>query len=192
RSHCNLAPLPVAQVKKSDAASFETLPTLEIIVAPAFVQSRFQKLKERKFLSVHFYPFQKPNILVTDPEQTIEIFIKAFPEMRFGAIIGERVERMVYPPALYKAISQILRRKNISYFEIINDAADTQGIDYILKAGFVPSAYFPSLKRSGEARRDYVVFGKCYEKFIMESTLTNPHLNYLSEYEKCEKSANCS
>jgi hypothetical protein len=65
--------------------------------------------------------------------------------------------------ALFRAVADLFHRRGISYVEAINDAADTAGIDAILKAGYLPNAYVPCLKNHGGQRRDYVVFGSAIE-----------------------------
>jgi hypothetical protein len=91
----------------------------------------------------------------------------------------------VDPVSLYKAASEILRLKRAAYIEVINDAADTLGIDSILKSGFAPCAYFPALKKHGSKRRDFIVFGKEFEKRSSPGSGDNHVLlEYLAEYRK--------
>jgi len=168
------------------------LPQLEIIPAPSFVAHRFAKLKERQALSVHFYPFHEPNVLITDPAQRIEIFIKMVPEERFAAILGERLDVYVNPVELYRKIAVLLNQHGITYLEVINDAGDLAGTQAILDAGFLPCAYFPSFKRLGDSRWDYVVFSCSFEKPlpVAEADAVHIHplyLDYLKEYRRQEQ-----
>ena len=135
----------------------------------------------------NFYPFYKPNCLIMDPNQDIEIFVKLNPERKFAAIIGEHLNITVRPVELYLAVQQLLKQESISYIEIINDAADTFGIECILKAGFTPCAYFPAFKKQGDSRRDYVIFGKSFEYLCRPDLNEHPaYKDFYQEYIKIE------
>ena len=58
RRQCGLNQLMVWEGEAAGAVTeYEALPALEIILAPNFVMNRFERLKERRTLSAHFYPF---------------------------------------------------------------------------------------------------------------------------------------
>ena len=182
---CSLEKLPAAASEFHEELSRCPLPVLETIDAKNFILKRFNDLKTRGLGTVNFYPFQEPNLLITDPGQEIEIFIKMIPEIKFAAIISEHLNLRVDPAGLYRHISGILRSKGATYIEVINDAADALGIDYVLKAGFAPCAFFPALKRHGSRRRDFLIFGKGFEKKCYSRANINAvFLEYLDEYQK--------
>lgn len=185
RKECGLGELPVAPpAAPAGGQDDKALPVLEALQAPGFVARRFDMLKERKFIPVNFYPFQRPNILITSPDQGIEIFVKAVQEPRFAAIVAEKLDAVVDPVRLYKAVARILRGLNISYIEIINDAADAAGIECILNAGYLPCAYFPCFKRQENTRRDYVIFSKSFETNFQPFPVDarESYKQYLKEY----------
>jgi len=179
--HCSLPPMPTAEPDVPDT-EYEPLPPLETIDAPRFVASRFARLKERRSLAGGFYPFQEPNALVTDPQQTIEVFVRFLPEHRFAAVIGECVERPVSPVQLYTAVSTLLREAGASYVEVIADAADAVGVEYLLRAGFIACAYVPCLKRYGARRRDFVVLGKPYERLVRPHDVADDYGEFFDTY----------
>ena len=192
RSQCLLPPLPIlgTEAEKGAAPIAEKWkssqsPQLELILAPRLVAHRFARLKERRSLSTSFYPFQSPNVLITDPAQRVEIFVRLAPDAHFAAIIGERLDLAVNPAALYTDVSGLLKARGVSYIEIINDATDAQGIQSILNAGYLPCAYFPSFHNSGDVRRDYVVFARFFERLPPMGSLggkRNPvYGDYLNE-----------
>lgn len=190
QKECSLPDLEPARVQHMDPDLIEPLPLLEVINAPHFVAHRFSKLKERKFIAINFYPFQEPNTLVTDPEQSIEIFIKIIPELGFAAVIGEHVRLGIDPAELYSTVSQILKNHGVHYIEVINDAADTSGIECILRSGFSPTAYFPCLKKHRNSRRDYVIFGKSFDTYCEPEASVEPiFMRYLEAYRKLSPSA---
>ena len=185
RKQTNLPALPKFE-SSYPTQRFHDLPELEIINAPGFVKHRFERLKERKSISVHFYPFQEPNVLITGPQQKIEIFVKYIPEMKFAAVIGERLDVAVDPTRLYDEISLLLREINVSYIETINDAGDVLGIDAIIRAGYLPSCYIPCFKKQGNQRRDYVVLSRSFERLFGAKhsvDSVNPlYLDFLAQY----------
>lgn len=193
RRQCELAPLEPYGAPERAKFDGEPVPPLEILVAPRFVSDRFETLREKKSVAIHFYPFQEPNALITGLQQKVEIFVKIIPEMRFAAIIGERLEIPVDPTDLYKQVSLLLNRQNISYIEMINDAGDAPGIDCLSRAGFLPVAYFPCFKRQGERRRDYVILSRSFERLFSQGPVAgdvNPlYLEYLTQYYRLEEQA---
>jgi hypothetical protein len=191
RRECDLPPLEVAKVPNFGSMSFEKLPTLELIYAPNYVARKFALLEERKSLAVHFYPFSRPNTMITDAEGRVEIYLKMFPEERQATIIGERLDLAVNPTQLYSQVSSMLFEKNIVYIEVINDAADHWGIECISRAGFLPCAYFPCLKNQWEGRRDYVVMSRAFERLTLVEgnaplEVNQTYLDYVKEYIKLE------
>ncbi|MBI3535820.1 MAG: hypothetical protein HY072_10100 [Deltaproteobacteria bacterium] len=189
KSECALTPLPEAMLSNNSSIK-ETisLPALELIQAPLFIGKRFQLLKQNQALGMNFYPFQTPDAVITDDVQNIEIFIKFQTSIRFAMIVGEHLRIRVDPTLLYTQVLKMLREKNISYVEIINDAADTVGNDCFYKAGFTPCGYFPALKLQGNQRRDYVVFGRCSEYQMRPSLdLPSTYLAFFKQYYRLER-----
>jgi len=163
-------------------------PVLELIQARNFVARRFQKLKERKMLSVNFYPFTEPNALVTDPDQRAEVFVNIIREINFATVIGEHVSLLVDPVALCGAIAEILHDNGVTYIEFINDAADAAGLECILRAGYLPCAYFPALKKHAGRRRDFVIFARSWEPLLpSQGKAGGLYAEFLEEYRKLLK-----
>lgn len=176
---CELSPLPIASLqpagKSTTSFSILEVQELELITAVGFVRNRFLKLKESRTIDT-FYPFQIPNIILCDENEDVQIFVRLDPANRFASIIGEHVKKSLDPVRLYSMVREKLKSVGASYTEVINDAGDSEGNSVFLKAGFTPCAYFPCLKRHGETRRDYVVFGHSSEYVY------RPHLNTLPIY----------
>lgn len=136
---------------------------LETLNAPNLVAKRFENLKRKHKQVTDFYPFTQPNLLICDADEDVQIFARVTASNRFAAIVAEDLMRPVNPVQLYQSTIEVLRSLNVSYVEIINDAADTIGNQWILDASFVPCGYIPAFKRQNEMRRDYVVFCKSFE-----------------------------
>ena len=183
RTQLGFADLPRADASCLLPDTAPALPPLEVIQAPLFAAEQFRQLRERRKLSVNFYPFQAPNVLVASPDQAIQVFAAVPPELHFAAIIGEHLKTSVNPVALYRAVSTLLRQTGAAYIEVINDACDTLGIECILRAGFSPCGYFPALKSTADARRDFVVFARSLEPVnAAHAAMPDPFAGYLKEF----------
>jgi hypothetical protein len=100
---------------------------------------------------------------------------------------GEHLALPVNPVKLYEKTLHILLEQGISYIEIINDAADTFGIECIMQAGFTPCAYLPAFKLQGSTRRDYVIFGKSFEYLCRPDLNAHPaYIDFYREYFRIE------
>jgi hypothetical protein len=170
------------------SSEYEPLPPLELINAPLLVANKLKKLKANQSMSVNFFPFLNATDMIVDPDETIQIYVRIVSRIRFAAIIGEHIQKSVDPVKLYEQVLHLLRRNNISYIEVINDAGDVFGTECFLRAGFTPSAYMPAFKGLGEGRRDYVVLTKSFEYFCRPGGNTpKGYLDYFREYWKLER-----
>jgi hypothetical protein len=139
------------------------MPEMEAIFAPNFVRRRFDILKSNRSQLVNFYPFYYPNCVFTDPTGKVEVFLRVIEKSRFAAIIGEHIRIPVDPTQMFAAVFAMLKKRNINYIELINDAGDVAGTELIIKSGFTPCGYIPAFKKQGHRRRDYAIFGKSFE-----------------------------
>jgi hypothetical protein len=176
--------------QRPEVQSYLELPktNLEIVRAADLTNQKYEKLKTRRKQMTGFYPFHSPNIFLTDSKEETQIFVRVFEESRFAAVLAEDLLTPVNPVHLYQTIVQLLRKENLSYFEIINDAADTVGNQLIMQASFVPCCYIPAFKRQNEIRRDYVVFCRSFE-YICRPDLDNtykPFLDFFLEFFRIE------
>ncbi len=181
---CGLPALPTTKLVRSDA-NLSSVIELERIAASNFVAERFNKLRKSYTIDT-FYPFQIPNLILCDAKEDVEVFVRFAPENRFASIIGERVRDSVDPVVLYTKVANLLKVSGAAYIEVINDAGDTEGNEVFLQAGFTPCSYFPCLKRHGEKRRDYVVFGRSFEYQFQLKELPPLYAKYYRAYAKIE------
>lgn len=182
RRQCGLKALPKAAAPVRPQPQ-DGAPALELVEAPLLVAERFKRLRQRRNLSVNFYPFQSPNALLLSPDEKVEVFATVSRRHRFTTIIGEHLSASLDPVALYREVARILYESGVRYIEIINDAADTAGIDSIRRAGYSPCGYFPCLKNAGGLRRDYVVFAKSFEFFTYKPLPVHPlYTRFLQEF----------
>ncbi|MCX6118433.1 MAG: hypothetical protein NT027_12895 [Proteobacteria bacterium] len=177
------------KIEKHLSPIFCELPIMEAIYAPEFVKRRFELLKANRSQIVNFYPFYWPNCVVTDPTGKVEIFLRVIEKTRFAAIIGEHIRIPVDPVQMFHSVFTILRRRNINYVELINDAGDVEGSDAIIRSGFTPCGYIPAFKKQGERRRDYVIYGKAFEFFcrLDLDIIPKEYLEFYKQYLKQEQ-----
>jgi hypothetical protein len=166
-----LPDIEVAHLKES--MPFELLHNfkLEVINAPSFVLERFQKVKQEGKLDNSFFPFHTPNVLITSPDQSTEAFLFINEVDRHCVIIGINTDPTFQHNhlSLLKQIVDLLRSMNVRYIETIVRADKTNEIENVLKAKFIPCAYFPAFQLTtsdkGEVRHDFVVFSRSFEIF---------------------------
>ncbi|MBI4678624.1 MAG: hypothetical protein HY748_13685 [Elusimicrobia bacterium] len=186
---CGLPPAPktdaaASAAEKSLSAYPDVLPPLELIDAARFAAERFRRLKVRRGLSVNFYPFSEPNVVILSADEGVQVFASLQPELGFATLIGEHLRSSVHPVRLYREAVRLLEAKGAAYVEAINDAADAASIECILRAGFSPCGYFPCLKLSAARRRDFVVFAHSRARSIAHAAAHPLHLRFLAEYLK--------
>jgi len=183
RSQLNLAPLATASAARPPIDPDLKGAELETVNAPNLVAKRFENLKLKHKQVTDFYPFTQPNLLICDPCEEVQIFARVTASNRFAALVAEDLMCPVNPVQLYRSTIDVLRSMNVSYVEIINDAADSIGNQWILDASFVPCGYIPAFKRQNEMRRDYVVFCKSFEYVCRpDLNIPKPFLEFFRAY----------
>lgn len=158
-------------------------PHLEMITSEHFVKYRYEKLKNDKELQFAFFPFHEPNSLILSPDQSIEIFCYHSPGDAYSVIIGGKVDPNVSYSSLFNKIANLLRDHQARYVEMLVRADKPKIIDSILKAKFIPSAFFPAFQLHEGKRYDYVVMNKTFEIFDFQNIrLKGLNQKYLEEY----------
>ena len=161
---------PTPNIYHSDSAyDFEI-----IRGAPRFIQQRFSELKKRGRITMHFFPFHTPNLLLVTSDLSTEIYCHYSEADRHCVIIGYGGNRKIdnYTHFL-DSISFTLEDLGIRYLELLVGAYNPKTLREVLNARFLPSAYFPAMRiisrgdknpfyHPGE-RLDYIVFSKSFE-----------------------------
>jgi len=146
------------------------LPKLEIIDnAPEFVYNRFKELDKLDQLPIHFFPFHIPNMMIVSPDLKIEIFLFMSKTDKYCTIIDIKKQTEFNFTTILFEVSRLLREINVRYIEILARANKLRTLDNIMKANFVPCAYFPAYQLSEGERYDYVVLSKTYEIFDFQN-----------------------
>lgn len=145
--------------KKYDLLSKE----LEFIDAPNFVVHRKNDLIEKNEIDFAFFPFHTPTHLITNEDQTNEIFCYINKIDNYCVITGIKLDREVDLASILIKVSSLLRKKGVRYIELLVRANRLNIIDKFLQAKFIPSGYFPAFQLENNQRYDYVVFSKSFE-----------------------------
>lgn len=160
------------------------VPWLEIIDhAPMLVNRRYQTLKESAEIDLAFFPFHKPNLWITSPEQNIEVFCYVNEVDKHCVILGCKIDREVSFTSLFLTVSNLLRDRGIRYIELIIRANRMNILNKVLKAKFIPCGYLPAFQYEQGKRYDYVVFSRSFEILDFNNLeLTGENQKYLRNY----------
>ena len=184
RENVELPKMQEAQIwQKKDY--YGEVPKLEVISAPEFVRVRMQKLTQTNEIDLGFFPFHTPNVLITSPNQNIEVFAYVNEIDKHCVITGCKIDREVSFADLFLKVSNILRDMGIRYIEVILRANRLNIIDKIISAKFLPCGYVPAFQLEEEKRYDYVVFSRSFEILDFANLqLTGANKKYLGNYIK--------
>lgn len=161
------------------------VPVLEIINAREFVKYRFLNYTKDQCIDFAFYPFVVPNVLITSPDNKIELFLDINEVDQSCVVIGCKIDREVSLTDLFLEVCNMLRDKGVRYVEMIARAHRLNIIDKMIKAKFIPCAYLPGLQLAGDKRYDYVIFSRSFEILDFNNIeLTGINELYLKEYIK--------
>ena len=184
RKQLDLEPPVVTGAKGRYQGNRHMIPLLpmETITAPAFIKNRFRNLKCGGFLEHSYMPFHEPNLLFITPDQSTEVYISYNEEDKYSAIVGG-VTKEQSATVVLESVARKLNDIHMAYTELILDAYAPHLQRAAMDARYIPSAYFPSLKKSGGKRYDCVVFSRTFEVLDFRNVkLVSLYKNYLREY----------
>ena len=162
---------------------FTPPPSLEMIESSNFVHYRYKQLKQDHKLQFTFFPFHEPNVMILSPDQSVEIFCYHSQADGYSVITGGKVPDDIHYTQLFNSVANLLREKGARYVEALIRTDKPKVIDSILKAKFIPSAFFPAFQLSQGKRHDYVVMSKTFEIFDFQNIkLKGLNQKYLQEY----------
>jgi len=159
--------------------------SMEKIDAEKFVKHRFENLEQTKQLHAHFYPFHEPNILITSPCQSVELFLFLATSDKYCTIIGFKKPNEFDTVEILNQVAQILRNVGVRYVETIVRADKLKTLDRVLRSKFIPCAYFPAFQLHGDKRYDYVALSRTFEILDFSNlNLEGKNQQFLTEYFK--------
>jgi RimJ/RimL family protein N-acetyltransferase len=163
---------------------------LEVIDAKLFVRHRLQKLIDENDIDLSFFPFHRPSVLISTPDQKVEVFCYVNDVDKHCVIAGLKLDREVDLADLLLKTSSILRDRGVRYIELIVRANRLNIITKFLKAKYLPCGYFPAFQKEDDKRYDYVVFSRSFEILDFNNIELEGHnKEYLNEYIKAWEEA---
>ena len=182
QENTELPDMPVAQIwanKKYEGK----VDSLEVIDAKEFIKLRSTELHEKNEIDLAFFPFHTPNLLITNPNQSVQVFAYVNSVDKHCVITGCKIDKEVSFTELFLQVSNILRDRGIRYIEVIIRANRLNIIEKINKAKFIPCGYVPAFQLEGGKRYDYVVFSRSFEILdFVNLELTGPNAKFLGNY----------
>ncbi len=161
---------------------------LELVNSPRFVAYRYGFLKAEKKLEFEFFPFHQPNLVIMSPDQSIELFCHLSSSDGYCVVVGGHMPKNLDFSELFLKSNKLLRDAGARYIEVIVRADRPKIIQSILKAKFIPCAFFPSFQLIGEKRYDFIVLSRSFEIFDFQNVkLKGMNQVYLEEYYKAWK-----
>lgn len=165
---------------------------VEVVTAPRFVQHRFKMDKEQApDQDRWFFPFHVPNIVVSSPDQSVEVFAFISEADKHCVIIGIKdTDGRGFGPILEKTTKVLYDKMNARYLEFIIRADEIAKIDAALELHYIPSAYLPALQLDHDKRHDYVIFSRSFEMLDFRNIeLDGVNQQYLRQYFRTWKEA---
>ncbi|MFA6435041.1 MAG: GNAT family N-acetyltransferase [Elusimicrobiales bacterium] len=184
RRQLNLDEPVVTEVKSLYQENRQMIPPLplETITASAFIKNRFKNLKSNSFFEHSYMPFHEPNLLFIAPDQSTEVYLNYSQKDKYSVVMGG-VTREKSSTVVLESIARKLNEMNMSYIEILLDAYTPQLQREALDARYIPSGYFPCIKRSANKRYDCIVFSRTFEVLDFRNVkLLSLYKNFLREY----------
>jgi len=184
RKQIKLEEASVTEVKSLYQENRQAVPPLpmETITAPSFIKDRFKHLKSNSFFEHSYMPFHEPNLLFITPDQSTEVYLNYNQKDKYSVVVGG-VTKEKSATVVLESIARKLNEMNMAYIELILDAYTPQLQREAMDARYIPSAYFPCVKRSGGKRYDCVVFSRTFQVLDFRNVkLISLYKNFLREY----------
>lgn len=156
---------------------------LETITAPGFIKNRYKKMKSDGFLSHVYMPFHEPNMIFISPDQSTEVYVQSNKD-NYCVVIGGFTKEPSFTVVL-ESLAQKLNEMRMSYIEVIMDAYAPQLQREAMDARFIPSGYYPCMKKVGGRQYDCIVFSRTFEILDFRNVrILSLYKNFLREYLK--------
>ena len=183
RTECTLPRLEPADESDLAMDPFPEGIKLELISAEKFARHRFEEQRDRELLHAHFYPFHSPNMVISSPCQTVEIFVYKAEIDGHCVIMGVKKPRAHDFTDILEQCVRLLNAIGVRYVEILVRADKAKTIQRVLSARFLPCAYFPAFQLYNNQRYDFVVLSRTFEILDFKHLkLAGKNRVYLAEY----------
>ncbi len=173
-----------------DSPSKELIPAgdLEVVKSEKFVSYRYDLLKSEKLLKFEFFPFHRPNLMILSPDQSIEVFCYFSEVDGYCVVVGGKMPSNQDYGHLFLETNRLLRGVGARYIEVIVRSDRPKILESVMRAKFIPCAFFPAFQLIGDKRYDFAVFSRSFEIFDFQNVkLKGMNQVYLEEYFKAWK-----
>ncbi|OGS59915.1 MAG: hypothetical protein A3J79_04170 [Elusimicrobia bacterium RIFOXYB2_FULL_62_6] len=156
---------------------------LETITAPGFIKNRYKRVKNEGFFAHIYMPFHEPNMIFITPDQSTEVYLQSNKD-NYCVVIGG-FTREPSAAVVLESVAQKLNEMRMSYIEVILDAYSPQLQREAMDARFIPSGYYPCMKKAGGRQHDCIVFSRTFEILDFRNVrILSLYKNFLREYLK--------
>ncbi len=154
----------------------------EVLSAPQFIGRRFRDVRAAGRLTLDFFPFHEPNLLLLSPDGRSEVFVYRSAKDGHCVIVGAASEELDLRTLLDHGAA-FLEGMGVRYMEVLIEASEAERLQHALMARFLPSAYYPAMRWDLGGGRDYVVLSRSLAVLDFRGLKLQPaYADYLREY----------
>jgi len=170
-------------VSAAPSLAIEREPALRLLGAMIRLR-RFEERKAENRLALDFFPFQQPNLLLVSLDGKTEIY--SYRSAKDGhCVLNGAWSENLEPRMLLDYGARCLEDMGTRYLEVLVEAGETELMHQALRAGFIPSAYYPAMRwdpKTG-APKDYIVLSRSLAILDFKGVVLQPaYADYLREY----------
>jgi hypothetical protein len=107
--------------------------------------------------------------MLVSPDLSVQVFVMMLKEDGHCEIVGAYLPPDVAYTPLWLDVASALRDRGARYIEMGIAASRPKIVDSILKAKFIPCAFFPAFEYKDGERIDYVVMSRSFENLDFQS-----------------------
>ncbi len=186
RRQINLDKPTIKDVKGDYSDHKQRIPllTFESITAPNFIKNRWKKTKNNSFFEHITMPFHDPNLILVTPDQGTEVYLTYNQKDKYSVVVGGVTNEKSFAVVL-ESIARKVSEMDMAYIEVIIDAYSPAIQRDALDARYIPSAYFPCVKKMGTKRYDCIAFSRTFDVLDFRNVkIISLYKNFLREYLK--------
>jgi hypothetical protein len=157
----------------------------EVVRDARAVVEKFRLYSEQKRISNSFFPFHKPNMLLTSADHASDIFVYYGGVGKQAYLLGIRTD-LVNRHDLFDSAAVALQKEGAAYVELLIDAYHYTMQQEAYTAKFIPCGYFPAMKLAQDGQRDdFFVLSRTFQILDFTSTtVMAENYPYLAAYMK--------
>ena len=174
-----------AKAKHKNSGVEPALLNFEVISsAPNFIKNRYKKTGNSGVFSNVYMHFHEPNLILVTPDQSTEIFISHGAMDRYSVIMGGSTP-LTDLSLILNSAAKTLNDMGVGYIELLVDAYSPEIQWQALNARFLPSGYYPAMRKVGSKRWDYIIFSRSFEMLDFRNVrMMSAYRQFLKEYLK--------